>query len=229
MAYYMALTEPKTLENFLVDETVDEFRELPQFDNSQHEDLNEKVDQSIEIKEDVSGSKSDKSSMVIKSADESKLTKSSIKIQSDNESMTKSSIKIHSDNESNMTELSPRYRDSKNITSQSKNSTEIQVKSEASGSKNSSKNISRMSTESNDKTDSITRKVNEVLHNYGPSKLTTSALDSIDVKSVSSTNSSKFAAESDKFQQRSGFYRCLKFLGEIVLNWFIRSIYNFGS
>ena len=185
------ITEPKTLDKIAIDETTEEFKPLPQ--------------SQINLSEADNETTRNEASIVVKSAEESKASKaaSDVKIQGVSSEMgdntTCSTETEHAQLDRSGVRINPAKADEANGTK----STDIQVHSE---------NSSHNALSSSD--DSLTRKVNKALDKNPMPPLTMSALDSIEVKSVSSTNSSKFAAESEKFQSSSLWQFVKKFIPE---------------
>ena len=192
---------------------MDEFAALPQ---TQISNLPDSLVNPISSQSGVSQSNS---SVEVKSAETTQQTKfSDIKITeaSQSESLEKSKFSI------------PEMPAPKIKSRQNRDQSEILVKSDESGINQSqeksevrivSQKTSRnqtLSSLSSSGTDSLTRKVNRVLQksDHVMAPLSMSALESIEVKSVSSTYSSKFAAECEKFQSSSYWNFVKKYIPE---------------
>lgn len=192
---------------------MDEFAALPQTQ------ISNLPDSSVNPISSQSGISQSNSSVEVKSAETTQQTKfSDVKITeaTQSESLEKSKSSI------------PEMTAPKMKSCQNRDQSEILVKSDESGINQSqeksevrivSQKTSRnqtLSSLSSSGTDSLTRKVNRVLqksdHMMAP--LSMSALESIEVKSVSSTNSSKFAAECEKFQSTSYWNFVKKYIPE---------------
>ena len=179
------------MDTLFVDDTANEFRPLPQTSNSRN-------NSDSEDHQDENGS-----DVAVKSAEESKLSKNSdVKvIMSD----VSESGQNHSTQQSlNMETSGLRVRSHKAENGDKTASTDVHITSaNTSQSSIPQKNQTNLSEDRLEKTDSLSRKVNRALAQNVTTPLSLSALDSIEVKSVSSTNSSKFALESERFQQSS--------------------------